>query len=45
MGEYLDFYRKFLLRQWADMSPMEYGTMLVLIGVFGWILMKSSTKR
>ena len=41
---YLKFYREFLLEQWRDMSPVGYGIMLIMIGVFGWLLMKSGTK-
>ncbi|MEX0703401.1 MAG: hypothetical protein WD069_15000 [Planctomycetales bacterium] len=42
---HLEFYKNFLLDQWHDMTPMKYGALLVLIGVFGWLLMKNGPKR
>jgi hypothetical protein len=41
---YLQYYREFLVNQWRDMSPVGYGILLISIGVFGWLLMKSGTK-
>ncbi|HUG93756.1 MAG TPA: hypothetical protein VML55_23205 [Planctomycetaceae bacterium] len=41
---YVQYYRDFLLGQWRDMSPVGYGLLLVSIGVFGWLLMRSGTK-
>ena len=34
-----------LLKTWNHLTPMQYGSMLVCIGVVGWLLMKSDTKR
>lgn len=42
---YLRWYRDFFLDWWADMGPAEYGTLLIGIGVFGWLLMKSGGRR
>ena len=41
---YMQFYRDFLVKQWRDMSPVGYGMLLLSIGLFGWLLMKSGTK-
>lgn len=41
---YMDYYRGFLASTWDHMTPMQYGTLLISIGVFGWILMKTSFK-
>ena len=42
---HLNFYAKFALDQWHDLTPAKYGTLLILIGVVGWLLMKSGAKR
>lgn len=42
---YLRWYRDFFVDSWNDMGPAEYGTLLIGIGVFGWILMKNSVRR
>lgn len=42
---YMAFYSRFLTQQWTHMTPVKYGIMLIGIGVFGWFLMKSGTKR
>lgn len=42
---YLRWYRDYFLDWWADMGPSEYGTMLIAIGLFGWMLMKSSIRK
>ena len=41
---YLNFYREFAISTWDHMTPMQYGTLLIGIGVFGWVLMKTSFK-
>lgn len=43
--EYMAFYSRYLAQQWNHMTPTKYGVLLISIGVFGWLLMKSSTKR
>ena len=42
MNGYLRFYRNAALDAWNNMTPMEYGFVLIGIGVFGYLLMKSS---
>lgn len=41
---YLNFYREFAASTWDHMTPMQYGTLLIGIGVFGWLLMKTAFK-
>lgn len=42
---YMDYYRDFLLQQWNDMGPMGYGTMLIAIGIGGYLMMGRGFKR
>ena len=42
---YTNFYGGFLRSQWAHISPLKYGFLLIFVAVFGWILMKSSVKK
>jgi hypothetical protein len=42
---YARFYQNFVLDYWHEMGPLDYGTMLTIIGVVGWLMMKNSTKR
>jgi len=44
VSTYLSFYGQFFLQQWSTMTPMKYGALLLAVGVFGWVLMKSSQK-
>lgn len=41
---YLRFYRDYALDRWNEMTPMQYGCLLISIAVFGWLLMKSGIK-
>lgn len=43
--EYASFYARYAQAQWSQMSPLRYGFLLIGIGIFGWMLMKSSTKK
>lgn len=45
LQEYMAFYTRYAQMQWSHMSPMRYGILLVGIGIFGWLLMKSSVKK
>lgn len=40
-----DTYWRLLHRYWYQMGPDEYIYLLILIGVFGWILMKNASKK
>lgn len=42
---YLDFYRDYALRRWSSITPFEYGVLLIGVGVFGWILLKSANRK
>jgi hypothetical protein len=42
--QYMAFYGKYISQQWNDIGPVGYGVLLVSIGFFGWVLMKSSVK-
>lgn len=41
---YARFYRDYALDRWDQMTPMQYGMLLISIAVFGWLLMKSGIK-
>lgn len=45
VNAYLEYYRQFFLSEWNGMSPLKYGSVLIGIGVFGWLLMRSGPKR
>ena len=40
--DHLRFYQNYLLSSWHNMTPMQYGYLLVTIAVVGWICMKSA---
>lgn len=42
--DHLLFYKKYLLSSWHNMTPMQYGYLLVAIAVTGWVCMKSSAR-
>lgn len=44
-GYYVRFYHNYAIDKWDALSPMQYGAILISIGVFGWILMKSTGRR
>jgi hypothetical protein len=37
---HLKFYQSFLVGSWDNMTPMQYGAVLITIGIAGWLLMK-----
>jgi hypothetical protein len=45
MNSYWAFYTRFFSDQWTHLSPVKYGTLLIGIGIFGWVLMKAANKR
>jgi hypothetical protein len=45
VNAYIEYYRQTFLSQWNGMSPLKYGGVLISIGVFGWLLMRSGPKR
>jgi hypothetical protein len=42
---YLLFYEQYFVGHWNRMTPIKYGSLLIGIGVFGWVLMKAANKR
>jgi hypothetical protein len=42
---YANFYSQYAANAWANMTPSQYGIILVSVAVFGWILMKSGARR
>ena len=43
--QYTIFYGSYFSKQWNDLGPTGYGILLIGIGFFGWLLMKSGMKR
>ncbi|MGE5194486.1 MAG: hypothetical protein ACM3U2_18505 [Deltaproteobacteria bacterium] len=44
LTDHLHFYQRYFLEAWNNMSPMEYGFMLVAIAAIGWLCMKSGPR-
>lgn len=44
LDRYWDFYCQYAAEKWHNLTPMQYGSILIGIGVFGWILMKSANR-
>lgn len=42
--DHLHFYQKYVLSAWHNMTPMQYGYLLVTIAVVGWLFMKSAPR-
>jgi len=38
--EYVLFYQKYFLRAWDNMTPPQYGLLLITIAVVGYLAMK-----
>ncbi len=45
INRYLRFYERYLEKKWENLSPMDYGMILIFIAVMGWILMRNGMKR
>lgn len=43
--EYSNFYVNYLNKRWDNISPMEYGLVLVSIAVIGWLLMRNGARK
>ena len=43
-GEYISFYRTFLLKQWSHMTPGKFCFLLIAVAVAGFLMMRSATK-
>jgi hypothetical protein len=44
ISHHLRVYGDLLAKEWREMTPMMYGSLLVLIAAVGFLLMKSGTK-
>lgn len=42
--QYMIFYGDYFTEQWNSLGPTGYGILLISIGFFGWVLMKSGMK-
>jgi hypothetical protein len=38
------YYVRYASDWWNNMSPIEYGTVLIMVAIFGWLLMKSQRR-
>lgn len=45
VSQYLRFYRNYAVERWEHLRPMEYGIILIAVGVLGWVLMKNASRR
>jgi hypothetical protein len=43
--EYSTFYINYLNKRWDNISPMEYGIVLVAIAFIGWLLMRNGMRK
>ena len=44
IDRYWNFYCQYASDAWENLTPMQYGSILIGIGVFGYILMKSASR-
>ena len=42
--QYMHFYRKFMMDSWDNITPRQFGVMVVAIAVMGYVLMKAGSK-
>ena len=42
---YAKFYSQYAANAWVNMTPSQYGLILISVAVFGWLLMKSGARR
>ena len=42
---HLRFYKKYAAIRWEHLSPMEYGSLLMLIGLIGFICMRNAGRK
>lgn len=45
MHYWTNTYYQMLMKFWIHLTPMQYGFILVGIGVFGWVLMKTDASK
>lgn len=44
IGRYATFYSQYATDAWINMTPSQYGVVLISVAFFGWILMKSGNR-
>lgn len=44
INDHLYYYQSHTLRAWQNMTPAQYGYLLITIAVIGWIMMKSGSR-
>jgi len=42
---YAKYYSEYASNAWTNMTPPQYGILLISVAVFGWLLMKSGSRR
>ena len=42
---YAHFYKSYAIQRWEHLTPPEYGSLLILIAVVGWLAMGNGKKR
>lgn len=42
---FLGYYRREVVRFWDHLGPHEYASILIVVGIIGWLAMKSNLKR
>jgi hypothetical protein len=44
VNDQIHFYKRFILDSWGNMTPMQYGFLLVAVAAIGWLCMKSAPR-
>lgn len=42
---YGQFYVRWAEHRWSVIGPSDYGIILISVGVFGWLLMRSASRK
>lgn len=45
ISEYLNFYVSFVKNQWRSLTPTGYLTLLILVSVIGWMMMRTDFRK
>lgn len=44
VNDQFHFYKRYIFETWDNMSPMQYGFLLVAVAAIGWLCMKSAPR-
>jgi hypothetical protein len=44
VNDQIHFYKRLILDSWGNMTPMQYGFLLVAVALIGWLCMKSAPR-